>query len=200
MFYNSGLMKYDPMRISSYLPLPKELKAKQRCLNIENNDEKCFLWSILASLHPLQYRNHLDRVSKYWENEDGLNMSRIQYLIDRKDISKSEHQNNMSVNVYGYKCKNIFLLPTTTMTIARCYVLVKDLSRLVLRQYNNYKDKKYFCQYCLHGCTSEEALKNHLGSSLQKLITRRGVTKSSSQTQTTNCVYLLSSMQISKAF
>ena len=43
------------------------------------------------------------------------------------------------------------------------YVLMKDLSRLVSRQYNNHKSKIYFCQYCLHGCTSEEVLKNHLG-------------------------------------
>ena len=42
------------------------------------------------------------------------------------------------------------------------YVLVKDLSRLVLRQYNNDNNKRYFCQYCLHGCISEEKLKNHL--------------------------------------
>ena len=40
---------------------------------------------------------------------------------------------------------------------------MKDLSRLVSRQYNNYKSKHYFCQNCLHGCTSEEVLKNHLG-------------------------------------
>ena len=37
------------------------------------------------------------------------------------------------------------------------------MSRLVLRQYNNDNHKKYFCQYCLHGCTNEEVLKNHLG-------------------------------------
>ena len=66
------------MRASSYLPLPKELKAKQGCLNIRNNDEKCFLWSILASLHPPQYRNNPDRVSKYQEYERELNMSVIQ--------------------------------------------------------------------------------------------------------------------------
>ena len=42
------------------------------------------------------------------------------------------------------------------------YVLVKDLSRLVSSQYNNNYHKKYFCQYCLHGCTIEEVLKNHL--------------------------------------
>ena len=61
----SGLVKYDPMKASSYLPLPKELKAKRRCLNIKNNNKKCFLWSIFASLHPVQRRNHSDRVAKY---------------------------------------------------------------------------------------------------------------------------------------
>ena len=30
----SGLVKYNPMRVSSYLPLPKELKAKREYLNI----------------------------------------------------------------------------------------------------------------------------------------------------------------------
>ena len=39
------------------------------------------------------------------------------------------------------------------------YVLVKDLNRLVSRQYNNNCHKKYFCQYCFYGCTSEEVLK-----------------------------------------
>ena len=43
------------------------------------------------------------------------------------------------------------------------YVLNKDLSRLVSSQYNNHNGKHYFCQYCLHGCISEEVLKNHLG-------------------------------------
>ena len=43
------------------------------------------------------------------------------------------------------------------------YVLVKDLSRLVSSQYNNNYHKKYFCQYCLHVCKSEEVLKHHLG-------------------------------------
>ena len=41
-------------------------------------------------------------------------------------------------------------------------ILVKDVNRLVLRQYNNESNKRYFCQSCLHGCSSEEVLKNHL--------------------------------------
>ena len=44
LFYVLALVKYEPMRASSYLPLPKELKAKKKsCLNIQNNDKKFFL-------------------------------------------------------------------------------------------------------------------------------------------------------------
>ena len=31
-----------------------------------------------------------------------------------------------------------------------------------ISQYNNHSSKQYFYQYYLHGCTSEEVLKNHL--------------------------------------
>ena len=147
MFYVSGLVKYNPMRAWGYLPLPKELKAKEGCLNVQNNDEKCFLWSILALLHPVQHKKNLYRVSKYQEYEHELNISGIQYHLDIKNIGKFEYQNNISVKVFGYKDKKIFPLCITTVTVARHhinllyitadekshYVLVKDLSRLVSR-------------------------------------------------------------------
>ena len=151
-----GGVRYNLMRASSYLPLPKELKAKRGYFNIQNKDEKCFLWSILALLHPVQHINSQHRVSKYQECERELNMSGIQYPVGVKDIEKFEYQNNISVNVYGYKDKKIFPLRITTMTAAsHCvnllyisagetlhYILVKDLSRLVLRQYNNDSNKR----------------------------------------------------------
>ena len=131
---------------------------------------------ILASLHPVQHGNHSTRVLKYQEYEHELNMSGIQYPVDIKDISKFEHQNNISINVYVYDDKKIFPLRITTMTVARHhvnllyitadetshYVLVKDLSRLISIQYNNHNNKHYLCQYCFHACNSEEVLKNHL--------------------------------------
>ena len=103
-------------------------------------------------------------------------MSGIQCPVDIKDIGKFERQNNISVNVYGFEDKKIFPFCITTAAVARHhvnllyitagekshYALVKDLSRLVSSQYNNHKGKAYFCQYYLHGCTSEEVLKNHL--------------------------------------
>ena len=119
LFYVSGQVKDDSKRASSYLPLPKELKGKQWCLSIQNNDKKCFLWSILESLHPIQCRNNPLIVSKYQKYEHELNMFGIQYHIDIKDISKFEHQNNISVNAYGYKNKKIFPLRITSVTVAR---------------------------------------------------------------------------------
>ena len=118
----SALLKYDSMRASSYLPLLKELKAKHACLNIQSNHKKCFLWSILASLHPLQHRNSPYRVSKYQEYKHELNMSGIQYPVDIEDIGKFEHQNNISVNIYGYEDKKIFPLLIITTTVARYHV------------------------------------------------------------------------------
>ena len=162
------------MRVFSYLPLLKELKAKRGCLNIENNDKKCFLWTVLASLHPVQPRNNPDRVSKCQEYEHDLNMSGIQCSVHIKDIPKFENQNNISV--YGYENKKIFPYHRHDRAVHHVnllyiivgktshYVLQKDFSRLVLRQYNNASHKKCFCKYCLHSCISEEVLKkNHLG-------------------------------------
>ena len=90
-------MKYDPLKVSSYLTLLKQLKAKQGCLNTQNNDEKCFLWSILPSFYPVQHNLH--RVLNYEEYEHELNMSGMQYVVDIKDIGKLEHHNNISINV-----------------------------------------------------------------------------------------------------
>ena len=75
------------MRASSYLLLPKELNAKWGCLNILNDDEKYFLLSILASLHPVQHRIHPDRVTKYQEYESKLNMPEVKYTVDVKILT-----------------------------------------------------------------------------------------------------------------
>ena len=91
-------------------------------------------------------------------------MSIVKYPVDVKDIDKFEHQKNISVNICECENKKIFLLRFTTVGIARnCvnllyltagetshYVLLKDLSRLILRQNNNRNDKRYFQQYFLH--------------------------------------------------
>ena len=43
-------VKYKPIKGSSYIPLPDFLMRKKAIINIENKDNKCFLWSILRYL------------------------------------------------------------------------------------------------------------------------------------------------------
>ena len=97
------------------------------------------MWSKLALLHPVQHINHSDRVSKYQAYECKLNMSGIKYPVEIKDIAKFEHQNNISVNVYGCKDKKFFPLCITTMDVARnrvnlLYITADETSYYVLVQ------------------------------------------------------------------
>ena len=110
----SGLVKCNPMRASSYLSLPKKLNAKRRCLNFQNNDEKCFLWYILASVHPVQCRNHPDRVTKYQQYESELIMSGVKYPVDIKILTNLNTKTTLvliSMDLKIKKSSRYVLLP-----------------------------------------------------------------------------------------
>ncbi|XP_035216943.1 uncharacterized protein LOC118190345 [Stegodyphus dumicola] len=67
---------YKPLASSSYIPLPKALASKLAVLNIQNEDHKCLVWSVLAALHAVEdHRELANRVSHYkpYENEIHVN-------------------------------------------------------------------------------------------------------------------------------
>ena len=78
-FYKTG-----EMNGRSNVKIPLRSSA---ILNIENNDKHCFLWSILAHLHPCK-NNHPNRVSSYRHYFNELN-------IDGFDFSN------------GFKCSDM---------------------------------------------------------------------------------------------
>ena len=43
---------YSPLSASSFIELPRTLKCTQYILNIKNENDKCFLYCVLAKLHP----------------------------------------------------------------------------------------------------------------------------------------------------
>ena len=46
------IVKFSPIRASSYLALPRELANERSVLNIRNqNDEKCFFYCYTAAFH-----------------------------------------------------------------------------------------------------------------------------------------------------
>ena len=78
--------------------------------------------SILALLHPVQCKNHPDKVSNRQEDKRDLNTSEIKYLVDIKDIGKFEHQNNISIRAFGCEDKKVLALRITTTADPRHHV------------------------------------------------------------------------------
>ena len=101
--WNFSLENTNNWKVSQYFELSKKI-AKSHCiLNIQNKDDKCFLWSILAHLHVVPPNQHGYRVEKYIPYENELNMEGIAYIVAVKDVPKFEKQNDISVNVFGYE-------------------------------------------------------------------------------------------------
>ena len=169
---------WDPIKASSYIDLPKELKNKKAIINMKNEDNnKCFLWCVLRALNPRD--NNPERIDKDLKSkEHTLNMEGIDYPVSLKDINRFEKQNpEISISVLGYsKDERIYPLRINKKENKRKhnivlllikngdnshYCYVKNLSALLSSQVNSHKSKFYFCLNCLNGYDDPEKLEQH---------------------------------------
>ena len=170
---------WDPIKGSSYIDLPRELKNKKAIINMKNKDnDKCFIWSVLRGLNPKDRdAEKIDKDLKSKENT--LNMEGIDYPVNTKeDIKRFEKQNpEISISILGYsKDERIYPLRISKKENKRKhnivlllikdgdnshYCLVKNLSALLSSQVNKHKSKLYFCLNCLNGFDTMEKLEKH---------------------------------------
>ena len=156
---------------TSYVKSPLRSNA---ILNIENNDKYCFIWSILAYLHPCE-NSHPSRVKNFLQFFNELNFQRFDFTNGFKcsDVHRFNEMNNLSVNKYelnfyqdGDKWKNN-LIPIEfsknesdnvidLLIYKNHYALLKKL-RVFLGNHN--EGFGYRC--CLNSYTNEKALLNH---------------------------------------
>jgi hypothetical protein len=95
--------KYNPLKIKSYLPLPKEILNKKCCINIKNEDEKCFMYCILYHIFKNEIVKDADRITKYNKYVDTdiyKKLQTIKYPVALKDIEKIENIIDYGINVY----------------------------------------------------------------------------------------------------
>ena len=170
VFVNVG--QYKPLKGKSYIPLPQGLSGNNHgIINIQNTDHKCFLWSILAALHPSN--TNPQRVNQYLAYEHDLNVDGISMPMKLEQVKKFEKQNQISICIFGYD-KGVYPLhisqhrfPTHVNLLlinkgsTQHYCLIKDLNRLLSHQ-NKHSGKTHFCPYCLHGFIRGDLLQNHL--------------------------------------
>ena len=97
--------KWDPLNAGSYIDLPPFLKNKKAIINMQNQDEKCFMWCVLRALNPKD--KNAERIDNDLKSkQDTLNMQGIRYPVSFRDIDRFESQNrNISISVMGYNEK-----------------------------------------------------------------------------------------------
>lgn len=101
------IVPYQPLTAAKYSHLPSRIQHLKGVINIQNDDEKCFLWCILAALHPISHNPQ--RVSHYLPFEKELNVNGISFPTPLSQIKKFEAQNKISINVFGFE-KDFFPL------------------------------------------------------------------------------------------
>lgn len=91
--------KYSQFRGGSYLELPKYIKSTKSCLNVKNNDDHCFVWSIVAALFPCA--NNANRTSSYPFYSSVLNVKGMTFPPSFTDIKLFENNNsNISITIF----------------------------------------------------------------------------------------------------
>ena len=171
------IVEYKPMRGGTYIPLPEFIMKKKSIINIQNKDNKCFLWSILRYLHPVQMNEV--RLTDLRDYENELNFKEINFPVKVKDIQKFENNNPdlLGINVFSVNDNNkIYPLRINKKDCQKSidlflysedekqhYSPIKNFTRLVRSQYTSHRSSKiYICKKCLTHFTKEDLLEKHI--------------------------------------
>ena len=98
-----NVVRYRPLRGSSYIPLPEELQNSAKgIINMKNNDDECFRWCHIR--HLLPQNKDPQRIKKCDKKYvEKLDYSGIEFPVSVKQYNKIEKQNSINVNVFGYE-------------------------------------------------------------------------------------------------
>ena len=177
--HHLNIVQYQPMKGSSYIKLPQELRNSSKGLiNMKNEDNECFRWCHIRHLNPVDKDPQRIKKSDKQYIQD-LDYTGIEFPVTTKQYNKIEKQNEIRINVFGYENKQpypIFVskekynnqmnLLLITENDNKHYVLIKDFNKFMYNQ-TKHKESKHFCMHCLQCFSSERVLNNHKDNCIQ---------------------------------
>ena len=169
---------FIPLRGSTFLPLPKKIRDKKAIINMKNDDNQCFKWSVTRSRHPVDV--HPERITKELKDQsERLDWSGLKFPVKLDHIVIFEKFNpSISINVFGFE-GDVYPLRLSKSKSERSereqtinlllnsdeekqhYCLIKSLSRLLSSQVSGHKESNSFCLNCLNYFPNEKKLKIH---------------------------------------
>ena len=174
-----NVYKYIPARgVKSYIPPPTSLAGKHAIINVQDEDQNCFMWSILATLYPAQ--THVQHAMKYLEHVAKLNCQILEFPVKHTSqrITHFENVNNVSINIYKYdaKYKAAPLRISNNQSRERVvhlilieddegnthYTLLENISALMYGGVGHKTNlKRFVCRRCLTAFNTESKLEIH---------------------------------------
>ena len=166
-------VNYSPLKGSSYIELPQELRNSAKGLiNMKNKDNECFRWCHIRHLNPQDKDpQRIKKTDKQYIEK--LDYSSIEFPVTVKHINKIEKQNNICINLFGYEEKQKFPIYiskekfTDHMELLlitegenKHYVLIKDFNKFMFNQ-TKHEHRKHFCMHCLQCFSREDVLTEH---------------------------------------
>ena len=152
-----NINKFKSIRGSSYIATPAALVGDNFLLNIRNNDNKCFAYSVLGAMFP--EKEHKQRQNKYKPSLHKLNLDNIELPMSLTDVPKFEKQNIIGINVFGFeknkilplylsKLKTQKIIPLLLLTdgLTSHYCSITNFHAFMARQFSGKEHHRYkFC-------------------------------------------------------
>ena len=167
------LSKFNPLSGETFKELPQFLKSKHAIINIQNTDNRCFGYSLLAHLHPVKKNAHLPVFYNKFFKEHGLD--NIQYPVAIESIPKIEEQLKISINVFSFfddegkgrfpkyisNSKEKYTDEIDLLYWNNHYAYIKNFSAFIADLHWSER-KKEFCKQCFGFFLDKESYNLHL--------------------------------------
>ena len=169
-FAKLNIIKYNPLSGSSYQKLPSYLASKKAIINIQNTDNRCFGYAVLASLHPInRYAYEPKKYKRFFEQ---FNLHNLDYPVQPFDVPHIETILRRRINIFTfhdeegkilhplYHSKAEFAEEIDLLYFKQHYALIKDFDRLFFTM-NKHGHRLHFCKQCLGHFSNEQVLAKH---------------------------------------
>src|SRR5207244_1937138 len=172
-----NIYKYKLLRARKFIKLTDKINNKKATINIQNKDDKCFIYCLGRRFDSNPEKAHLERVNKHLTKVcSDLAFDKIKTPVTVKDTPKIEKEFDISINLFGHTedCEIYQILLTKKVAIENKhidllitsredehhYVWIKDFDKLNYH-HTKYHGKKHFCKNCVQCFSSEEILEKH---------------------------------------
>ena len=156
-----NIVKYKPLKGSSYIELPPELRnSAEGLINHQNKNNQCIRWCHIRHLNPQEIQpERIKKCNK--EHIKNLDHANVTFPVAQKDYRKIEIMNNININVFWQekqepypahiskeKFNDILNLLSITKGKEQHYVLIKEFNKFMYNQTKHKEKNISVCSVC----------------------------------------------------